>query len=50
MMSPVECSRLMGFPDDWNDGQSNTKRYKQLGNAVAVPVAEWVGRQILSYK
>jgi len=47
MLTPVECSRLMGYPDDWNDGQSRTTRYKQLGNAVAIPVIEWIGKQIL---
>jgi len=39
---PVECERLQGFPDDWTAGQSDSSRYKQMGNAVAVPVVEWV--------
>lgn len=46
-LTPVECERLQGFPDGWTDGQSDTQRYKQLGNAVAVPVAEWIGKRIL---
>lgn len=50
MLTPIECSRLMGFPDNWNDGQSKTTRYKQLGNAVAIPVIEWIGKQILSFE
>ena len=55
-LTPTEACRLQGFPDDWNAEQelpdgtiapvSNTQRHKQMGNAVAVPVAEWLGRQI----
>lgn len=41
-LTPVECERLQGFPDDWTAGQSDSTRYKQMGNAVAVPVVEWV--------
>ena len=41
-LTPVECERLQGFPDDWTEGQSDSHRYKQMGNAVAVPVAEWI--------
>lgn len=47
-LTPTECERLQGFPDGWTDGQSDAQRYKQLGNAVAVPVAEWIGRRILT--
>lgn len=52
-LTPRECERLQGFPDDWTrylaDGseQSDSARYRQLGNAVAVPVAEWVARRIV---
>ena len=45
-LTPTECERLQGFPDGWTDGQSDSTRYKQLGNAVAVPVAEWIGKRI----
>lgn len=45
-LTPLECERLQGFPDGWTDGQSDTTRYKQLGNAVAVPVVEWIARRI----
>lgn len=45
-LTPVECERLQGFPDGWTDGQADTHRYKQLGNAVAVPVVEWLIRGI----
>lgn len=41
-LTPVECERLQGFPDDWTVGQSDSTRYKQMGNAVAVPVVEWL--------
>ena len=41
-LTPVECERLQGFPDDWTVGQSDSNRYKQMGNAVAVPVVEWI--------
>jgi DNA (cytosine-5)-methyltransferase 1 len=49
-LTPTECERLQGFPDGWTDGQADTQRYKQLGNAVAVPVAEWIGRRIMEVK
>ena len=37
-LTPTECCRLQGFPDDWVDGLSDTQKYKTLGNAVSVPV------------
>ena len=52
-LTPVECCRLQGFPDDWLDVEykgkplSDSARYRMLGNAVAVPVAEWIGKRIL---
>lgn len=46
-LTPTECERLQGFPDGWTAaGQSDTQRYRQLGNAVAVPVVEWIMRRI----
>lgn len=45
-LTPLECERLQGFPDGWTDGQSDSTRYKQLGNAVAVPVVEWIGKRV----
>jgi DNA (cytosine-5)-methyltransferase 1 len=45
-LTPTECERLMGFPDDWTVGHSDTARYKVLGNSVAVPCVEWIMRQI----
>jgi site-specific DNA-cytosine methylase len=41
-LTPVECERLQGFPDNWTSGQADGPRYKQMGNAVAVPVVEWI--------
>lgn len=43
-LTPLECERLQGFPDHWTavPGNSDTQRYRQLGNAVAVPVVEWI--------
>ena len=46
-LTPVECERLQGFPDDWTVGQSDSTRYKQMGNAVAVPVVEWIVQGIV---
>tara|TARA_R110002020_G_scaffold188167_9_gene386840 strand:- start:89 stop:1204 length:1116 start_codon:yes stop_codon:yes gene_type:complete len=45
-LTPVECSRLQGFPDHWNEGLSDTQRYKQMGNAVSVPVVELIMRKL----
>jgi len=47
-LMPIECERLQGFPDNWTnvDDMSDGARYRMLGNAVAVPVAEWIGRRI----
>lgn len=47
-LTPVECEGLQGFPDGWTavGGQADSHRYRQLGNAVAVPVAEWIARRI----
>ena len=41
-LTPTDCERLQGFPDGWTDGQSDSHRYKQMGNAVAVPVVQWI--------
>ena len=47
-LTPVECERLQGFPDNWTDGQADSARYKQMGNAVAVPVVEWIMRRLVA--
>jgi site-specific DNA-cytosine methylase len=46
-LTPVECERLQGFPDDWTFGQSDVSRYRMLGNAVAVPVVEWIAKRLV---
>ncbi len=45
-LTPTECERLQGFPDGWTAEQADSHRYRQLGNAVAVPVAEWIARRM----
>ena len=46
-LTPKECERLQGFPDDWTDGQADSNRYKQMGNAVAVPVVQWIVNNVI---
>jgi DNA (cytosine-5)-methyltransferase 1 len=51
-LTPRECERLQGFPDDytlipWRKGLApDGPRYKALGNSMAVPVMAWIGRRI----
>lgn len=45
-LTPRECARLMGFPDDFIIPVSDTQAYKQFGNSVAVPVVETIARAI----
>lgn len=53
-LTPVECERLMGWPDDhtrWRaDGTevADSHRYRMCGNGVASPVAEWIASRINS--
>jgi DNA (cytosine-5)-methyltransferase 1 len=47
-LTPLECERLQGFPDGWTAGQADSPRYRQMGNAVAVPVFEWVARRVIA--
>lgn len=55
-LTPVECSRLQGFPDDYlplvtfrgKCPPSDGPMYKALGNSMAVPVMAWIGRRIQS--
>ena len=48
-LTPVECERLQGFPDDWTANQADTRRYAQIGNAVTVNVAEWIANNAKSF-
>lgn len=47
-LTPVECARLQGFPDDWHKGLSDTQAYKCYGNAVTVNVIEFLINRIFS--
>lgn len=49
-LTPLECERCQGFPDGWTEMLSATQRYNCLGNAVAVPVVEWIGRRIIEHE
>lgn len=47
-LMPVERERLQGFPDEWTvPAGSDAARNRCLGNAVAVPVAQWIGARIV---
>ncbi len=46
-LTPLECERLQGFPDGYTEDFADTVRYKMLGNAVAVPVVEWIAKRIM---
>ena len=45
-LTPRECERLQGFPDDWTSlpGAADAPRYKSLGNSVAIPCVEYLMR------
>ena len=54
-LTPRECERLQGFPDDYTAIPYRNKpaeqcpdgpRYKALGNSMAVPVMRWIGERI----
>lgn len=47
-LTPLECQRLQGFPDDFYDGieMSDTQKYKQMGNAVTVNVVEYIVKKM----
>jgi len=51
-LTPRECERLQGFPDDYtlvpyrNKPAADGPRYKALGNSMAVPVMRWIGKRI----
>lgn len=47
-LTPIECERLQGFPDNWTEGISDTQRRKCCGNAVTVPVIEYLFKQLES--
>ena len=52
-LTPLECERLMGWPDNHtaqgtNGAVSDTNRYKMCGNGIASPVATWIAKHILA--
>lgn len=53
-LTPLECERLMGFPDDWTryaaDGTpiADSHRYRMCGNGVVAVVAEWLGHRLVA--
>jgi DNA (cytosine-5)-methyltransferase 1 len=52
-ITPVECERLQGFPDNYTNIKENCPdgpRYKALGNSMAVPVMRWIGERINNYE
>jgi DNA (cytosine-5)-methyltransferase 1 len=58
-LTPVECERLQGFPDNWSripwkgkpaEDCPDGPRYKACGNSMAVPVMAWIGRNIVNHE
>ena len=47
-LTPLECERLQGFPDDWTNipGASDSARYRALGNSVAIPCVEFIMKSL----
>jgi site-specific DNA-cytosine methylase len=48
-LTPIECERLQGFPDNYTNIRENCPdgpRYKAMGNSMAVPVMRWIGERI----
>lgn len=45
-LTPIECERLQGFPDGWTKGDSDSQRYKQIGNAITIPVVTGILRKL----
>lgn len=54
-LTPIECERLQGFPDDYTaiafrgKPAADGPRYKALGNSMAVPVMRWIGARICRF-
>lgn len=51
LLTPIECERLNGFPDNWTDtGMPERMRYFSMGNSLVVPLITRIGKQILFYQ
>lgn len=46
-LTPLECERLQGLPDNWTEGGSDTARYRAIGNGMAQPCAEYVMSKVV---
>ena len=46
-LTPIECERLQGFPDNFTEGVSDSQRYKQLGNTITVNVIQAILKNLL---
>ena len=47
LLTPIECERINGFPDNWtNTGMTDKKRYFMMGNALVVGVVEKIGMEL----
>lgn len=47
LLTPIECERINGFPDNWtNTGMSDKKRYFMMGNALVVGVIQKIGIEL----
>jgi len=46
-LTPLECERLMGLPDNWTEGVSDAQRYKLCGNGVVVSVVKEIIKQLI---
>jgi len=47
-LTPRECARLMGFPDDFRIPVSDTQAYRQFGNSIVVPLVEIIAREMVA--
>src|SRR5699024_760564 len=46
LLTPIECERLNGFPDNWTDSMADRMRYFCMGNALVVGLIEIMGKRI----
>lgn len=46
-LTPLECERLQGLPDNWTKGGSDTARYRAIGNGMAQPCADYVMSKVI---